>query len=188
MLALFIDPCSRLLFEVMLTEMSHYLKRKNYFTVFGKNIWQSAAICTNIWKPSYSNMHNLLKFYQDIWKLEAFIVFCKEASLCILNIISIWKTDTETGLPFQAHTTLLHWALHTYWAYDFWKLLLEIRVRGDKSYEDCSNYGNQNFKFLKNTYTEVLWWFPAFFPVYFRHKRAAQRNSFSWIGLRASRG
>lgn len=60
MLALFIDPYSRLLLEVTLTEVSHYLKRKNYFTGFGKNIWQSGAICNNIWKPSYSNMHNLL--------------------------------------------------------------------------------------------------------------------------------
>lgn len=95
MLALFIDPCSRLLFEVMLTEMSHYLKRKNYFTVFGKNIWQSAAICTNIWKPSYSNMHNLLKFYQDIWKLEAFY--------CIL------QRSLTLHIEYYIHLENWHW-------------------------------------------------------------------------------
>lgn len=49
-LALFIDPRSRLLLEVTFREMSHLLekKKKTNFTVFGENIWQSAAICTNI--------------------------------------------------------------------------------------------------------------------------------------------
>jgi len=85
------------------------------------------------------------------------------------------KLTLETALPFQVHTILLYWALHTHWAYDFWRCFWEIKKMGDKNYKDCSIDDNKKFKSLANTYIEVLWLFPAIFPIYFRirHKRAA---------------
>lgn len=127
-------------------------EEKNYFTVFRKNIWQSAAICTNIWNQAIQIciIHLILWRYL---KIRLFTMFSKGAALCILSTVSIWKTGTCNSLAFSSPQHLVISGssyIPSIWLLEaaFW----EIRVRGDKSY---SKDDSKNVKSLENMYTEV---------------------------------
>lgn len=81
MLALSIDTCSRLLFEVTLTEMSYSSKRKKLLHSFQKKHLAECCHLHQYLKPSYSNMHNSLNLMK-IFENQAFhYVFQRSSTL-----------------------------------------------------------------------------------------------------------
>lgn len=134
------------------------LKEKKLFHSFWKKTFGRVLPSAPIFENQAIQRCIIYLILSRYLKIRGFLLhFPKKHHFAYRALYPFGKLMLETALRFQVHTTLLYRALYTYWAYDFWKLLLGNKGKGRKNYKDCSNDDNENFKSFKNMYIEVLW-------------------------------
>lgn len=107
------------------------LKKKKLFHSFWKKTFGRVLPSAPIFENQAIQICIIYLILSRYLKIRCFLLhFPKKHHFAYWVLYPSGKLTLETALPFQVHTTLLYWAIHTYWAYDFWKLLLGNKGKG----------------------------------------------------------